>query len=118
MKYNELGAVRACILAMTFETYGDITRIGEIKAAIDACLNVLQEKVGELLVEKGIKESHIDSKHPMFAEVSKAMDEFAATETGLSIAFMSPDQFEQAIKTRETIPTELLIVGGKYLVKK
>lgn len=118
MKYNELGAVKACLLSMKFETYGDITRVGEIVAGIDGSLNTVQNKIAEVLADKGIKDGFIEPKHPLFAEVSKAMDEFAETDTGLSIAFMSPDQFEQAIRTRVTIPTELLIAGGKYLVKK
>lgn len=118
MKYNELGAVKACLLSMKFETYGDITHVGEIIAGIDGSLNTVQKKLAEVLAAEGIMDGFIDNKHPLFAEVSKAMDDFAATDTGLSIAFMSPDQFEQGIKTREQIPTELLIAGGKYLVKK
>ena len=118
MKYNELGAVKACLLSMKFETYGDITRVGDIIAEIDESLNTVQKKLAEVLAAKDIKDGFIDNKHPLFAEVSKAMDDFAATDSGMSAAFMTPEQFDHAIKTREQIPTELLIAGGKYLVKK
>lgn len=121
MKNKELGAVKQAIHMMKFESFGEIKQAGNTVDEIDNAMQAWAVKEGEVFKEHGIEPVNgqygIDPKDERYGAIGEQMKKLSDEETGIEVAFMSEEQFNNAIKVREPIPTELLIVASKYLVK-
>ncbi|QBQ41220.1 hypothetical protein E2P86_08640 [Sphingobacterium psychroaquaticum] len=121
MKNKELQAVKAALYAMQFSTYGEIKAVADADSKIDAATQAAQVKYNEVFAANKIKTANgrydISPEHKLFAKVEMELQAKGNEESGIDIAFLTPEQFERAIATREPIPTELLTIAVKYLVK-
>lgn len=121
MKNNNLLALKKAIYMMKFESFGEIKQAGEAVQSIDKAMQGIYIKQGKIFEDAGVeaKDGQYqlgdgDSRIPV---VNKGISELMDAESGVEIAFLTEDQFNNAIKVKEVIPTELLILAGKYLVK-
>lgn len=121
MKNKELGAVKQAIHMMKFESFGEIKQAGNAVEAIDNAIQAWATRESEVFAEHEVEAVNgqyaIDPKDERYPKVSDSLKSLSEEETGVEVAFMSEEQFNNAIKVREQIPTELLIIAGKYLVK-
>lgn len=121
MKNKDIGALKQAIYLMKFESFGEIKQAGNAVEALDKAMQECIVKQHKVFEDAGVKPTNghysVEPTDERIGKVTEGMNAIMDEDSGLDLAFMSEDQFNNAIKVREQIPTELLIIASKYLVK-
>lgn len=121
MQNKELHLLKDAILLMRFETYGELMEIGSLVSKLDEAIQARQVRYNEVFAKYNIP--IVNGQYEISAEVidgtdfNNDMNEVANAPVTIDTAILSREQFDKAIRTTTPIPTELLILSAKYLVK-